>query len=311
MDNATANGFFIGLHFADPDTGFVVGESRPVGHAYEGMLYKTDDGGAHWYHHTVSNVSNSGSTALTSIVRPAPRLLYVGGLAGAGNEKTFFRSTDDGSTWTVSNFYTSILSLAFTSPTTGFAGTYGGLLRTGDGGLTWGSIGGVTGQVNSIRFLGDHGFAVTGSGGIFETTDGGASWAGLTSPVQGTASLNNVFLHPSGIAYAVGSSGTVLRYQGAADVASGAPAATLHLGQNQPNPFRGSTRLGFRLPRDSEASLQLYDAEGRVLRVLANGIYSAGDHEVVLDGRSLPAGTYFYRLRAGDLVETRKLTVQR
>lgn len=311
MNATTANGFFQDMYFADADTGFVIGETWPNAGYYEGQLFKTDDGGAHWYHHTVSNIFNSGSTLLTCMARPAPRLIYVGAYWGAGNEKTFFKSTDDGSSWTVSNIYTTFLSLAFTSPTTGYAGTLNGILKTVDGGTTWGQILSGTGQVNSIRFLGDHGFAVTSNGSIYESVNGGASWASMFSPVQGTAVLTSVFLHPSGPAYAVGFNGTVLRYDSPAGMVDGAIPQKLELGQNQPNPFRLASRFQLRLPEAQEANVRLYDAQGRLVRVLLEGTQPAGSREVVVNGGDLPAGTYFYRLQAGSLTESRKLTIQR
>lgn len=60
-----------------------------------------------------------------------------------------------------------------------------------------------------------------------------------------------------------------------------------------PNPFNPQTTIQFDLPRVTSIQLELFDALGRMIRVLENGITQAGSHEVVLSGRTLSTGVYF------------------
>lgn len=73
---------------------------------------------------------------------------------------------------------------------------------------------------------------------------------------------------------------------------------------NYPNPFNSSTRVAFSLDRPSSVHLQIYDAHGRVVRVLLPEVLlQAGRHELLWDGtdqegRSLAGGVYFIKLTA-------------
>ena len=79
------------------------------------------------------------------------------------------------------------------------------------------------------------------------------------------------------------------------------------LRQNYPNPFNPSTTISYDLPRSAFVALTLYNTLGQQVAQLVNGRQQAGYHEVVLRGEGLSSGVYLYRLKAGDLVTTRKL----
>jgi hypothetical protein len=53
----------------------------------------------------------------------------------------------------------------------------------------------------------------------------------------------------------------------------------------------------------------VYDILGREVTALVNERRDAGVHEVRFDGSNLASGVYFYRLQAGDFVQSRKLTI--
>jgi phosphatidylserine/phosphatidylglycerophosphate/cardiolipin synthase-like enzyme len=79
------------------------------------------------------------------------------------------------------------------------------------------------------------------------------------------------------------------------------------LGQNQPNPARGTTRIEFSLPASGPVALRVFDVQGRLVRTLVDGVRPAGRHQVTLDGRDLAAGVYLCRLEAGATKTQRKL----
>jgi hypothetical protein len=83
------------------------------------------------------------------------------------------------------------------------------------------------------------------------------------------------------------------------------------LRQNYPNPFNPSTTIKFELPRTSQVNLSVFESLGREVSVLVNDRRDAGVHEVKFDGSNLAGGVYFYRLQAGDFVQTRKLLLLR
>lgn len=81
------------------------------------------------------------------------------------------------------------------------------------------------------------------------------------------------------------------------------------MSQNYPNPFNPSTTIKYELPRSSEVKLSVFDMLGREVSVLVNERRDAGVHEVKFDGSNLASGVYFYRLQAGDFVQSRKLVL--
>jgi len=81
------------------------------------------------------------------------------------------------------------------------------------------------------------------------------------------------------------------------------------LAQNYPNPFNPTTVVSYQLPVTSGVRLVVYDMLGREVSVLADGRQEAGVHKVRFDGMNLSSGVYFYRLMAGDFIQTRKLVL--
>jgi hypothetical protein len=86
------------------------------------------------------------------------------------------------------------------------------------------------------------------------------------------------------------------------------------LAQNYPNPFNPTTTIAFDLPRRSRVSIAVFNLLGQKVAELADGEYSAGHHVVTWDGvtsggQRAGSGVYFYRLVAGDHVESRKMVL--
>jgi hypothetical protein len=107
-----------------------------------------------------------------------------------------------------------------------------------------------------------------------------------------------------------------LRYQtDAVWVAHVSPAAAVptafSLEQNYPNPFNPSTHIKYGLPHDAHVELEVYNVLGQRVAVLLNEKQNAGYHEVVFHRTALPSGMYFYRLRAGSFMQTKKMLVLR
>ena len=80
------------------------------------------------------------------------------------------------------------------------------------------------------------------------------------------------------------------------------------LKQNYPNPFNPTTQIQYELPDAGNISLKVYNMLGEVVIELDKGFKTAGRHTIRFDGRMLPSGVYFYQLRSGDFVRTRKMT---
>ncbi|MBK7188925.1 MAG: endonuclease [bacterium] len=91
-------------------------------------------------------------------------------------------------------------------------------------------------------------------------------------------------------------------------------AVVLH--QNVPNPFNPSTVIRYELTSPVEVELQVYDLAGHLVDTIFAGPESAGRHEATWQGRdeagrSVATGVYFYRLRAGSEVQTRRMVLSK
>ena len=85
------------------------------------------------------------------------------------------------------------------------------------------------------------------------------------------------------------------------------------LSQNYPNPFNPTTRIKYSIPVGVQRAVQLkvYDILGREVATLVNETKSAGNYEATFNASSLASGVYFYRLRAGKFVQTKKMILLR
>ena len=87
---------------------------------------------------------------------------------------------------------------------------------------------------------------------------------------------------------------------------------TFSLSKNYPNPFNPTTSIDFALPTESHVTLQIYNIQGQLVKTLQNGMKSAGNHSLIWNatneaGISVPSGTYFYKINAGEYQATHKM----
>ena len=81
------------------------------------------------------------------------------------------------------------------------------------------------------------------------------------------------------------------------------------LSQNYPNPFNPATTIGYSLAARSDVSLVVYNMLGQRVAALVNEIQEPGVHEVRFDGSRLASGVYFYRMQAGNFIESKELVM--
>ena len=94
---------------------------------------------------------------------------------------------------------------------------------------------------------------------------------------------------------------------------------TLSLEQNYPNPFNPTTTISYQLSAGKDkyfVTLKIYDALGRLVKVLVEGQQAPGIHQISWDGtdasgRSVASGIYFYTIQAGDFRMTKKMVLMR
>jgi len=81
------------------------------------------------------------------------------------------------------------------------------------------------------------------------------------------------------------------------------------LEQNYPNPFNPVTSMQYAIGNRQFVIVKVYDLLGKEITTLVNQEMPAGIHNLEFDGTGLPSGTYFYRLEAGNYVETKKMVL--
>jgi hypothetical protein len=84
------------------------------------------------------------------------------------------------------------------------------------------------------------------------------------------------------------------------------------LDQNYPNPFNPITKIKYTIPSEGTSlmksvQLKVYDVLGNEVATLVNEEKRAGNYEITFNAANLPSGIYFYQLKAGEFVSTKKL----
>jgi uncharacterized repeat protein (TIGR01451 family) len=90
---------------------------------------------------------------------------------------------------------------------------------------------------------------------------------------------------------------------------SSALPTTYSLDQNYPNPFNPTTKIKFALPEEQQVQIKIYDIIGKVVDVLIERKMKAGYHEIEFNAQDIASGVYFYRIKAGDFVNVKKMVV--
>jgi len=166
-------------------------------------------------------------------------------------------------------------------------------------------------------------------GGYYDNNNAGAIWVFTRNGVNWTQLSKLVGTGPNGTAVlqgtsvAISSEGTVIE-GGLGDVPSGAAwifndptigitpisseiPKSFSLSQNYPNPFNPSSKIKFDITKSSLTFIKVYNILGQEITTLVNEQLQPGTYEINFDGTNLPSGVYFYKLIAGDYVETKKM----
>ncbi|MHC1737385.1 MAG: YCF48-related protein [Ignavibacteriaceae bacterium] len=273
-----------------------------------GKIYSTIDSGSSW------TLQNSGITI------DMKDIFFVGentgwAIASKDWNNWILKTTNAGLEWVPFSISTSTLkTIYFVDELTGWITEYQGVLKTTNSGQTW-----IHTQINNewprtVYFLNpDTGFVASENGDILHSTDGGATWTKKFSNT-GNALWGIDFVDPS-TGWVVGDYSNILKTSngGISSLAvngAGIPQE-FSLSQNYPNPFNPTTVISYQLPVNSNVSLRLYDILGNEIATLVDEEQPAGNHEYKLTSLNykLSSGIYFYQLRAGTFVTTKKMVL--
>lgn len=272
-------------------------------------VYVSYDQGMTWY------VKNTGLTltyvkALTKV----GNTLYVGPEPTQDYPTNIYRSTNGGNTWqpaiTGLPYSQGIQSFAYNSKYI-FAAALDRVYRTRHDTLRW--EGWQSFEYCKQLYADDSLLLLTTLYGLYRSRDDGKTWINITGNLQGTSFASMTVYKDTVV---VGTQSQSLYYQALKDLAVSVGKIdripeTFTLYQNYPNPFNPSTTISFDVPKESPVQLHIYNILGQEIEVLLNREVSAGRYSVRWDASKYSSGMYFYRLRSGSSVQSRKLILLR
>jgi photosystem II stability/assembly factor-like uncharacterized protein len=275
---------------------------------YDG-IYRSADGGATWVEIDTGLFKHNG---------------YAGHFASSGTylfvatSSGVYRSIDSGTTWIqVNTGITDLTSgpIAVSGTSLLVNGGQAGIFRSTDNGNHW-----VQTDLDHIT----HSIVVSGSDvfagsedGIYHSKNNGINWTSIDSGLSPNSlgsglGLYTVFRDTLFAGYEKEYWWELLlsKVITSSVPASNQPSA-IHLEQNYPNPFSGSTTIRFDIPERAAVSLKVYDITGREVAVLASETMDAGSYTRTFNAEGLPSGMYICQLEAGSSRQAKTLQVIR
>lgn len=76
---------------------------------------------------------------------------------------------------------------------------------------------------------------------------------------------------------------------------------------NYPNPFNGMTTIRYQIPKESDVKITIYNILGKEIKTIVEENQNRGNYNVLFDATNLSSGIYFYTMKAGTFIETRKM----
>ena len=320
-DFPDGNAFMNTIFFFDSLNGWIGGT----------YIAGTTDGGATWVKADVDSSMISG-LPIYNFNFYSRQFGYASGgyldLAGV-----IWRTTNSGESWSATGvspdqvfdlyIIDSLNAIGLSGDPEGFFGT--GKINTSDAGTSWiYHEMALSGLSFAIDFRTDmEGWSASGYKFLL-TSDGGITWINKETP--DSAIVFDLTFIDSRNGFAVGEKGVILKYiPGPVDVNvinSDVFPSDIVLYQNYPNPFNPVTKIRFTIPQEERrqkqnVSLKIYDVLGNKITTLVNEEKPAGEYEVIFNtdlitpNGDLPAGVYFYQLRSGISMKTKKMILLR
>jgi len=279
------------------------------------LVWRTDDYGENWVQ---SPIGGCGAGDLESICFISKDEGWFVGTPSAVQEVSIVYTTNGGQTFEIQENPTDpdikLNSVCFADNQHGIAAGVGTtILYTSDGGSNWESS-----TVSNYRWQSVHlnqsgkAWAVGRNGIIIYSLDWGNTWSTQESGLA--SELWEVFFVDDNEGWIVGGGigypGVILHTTSGGvvtDVNENNIVAQFKLHQNYPNPLNPSTNIKYEIPERSLVTLKVFDVLGNEVTTLVNQIKEAGSYESNFNADGLTSGIYFYQLKAGKFIETKKM----
>ena len=287
--------------------------------------WRTTDGAANW-ELVGPNFDGPANISAIGIAPSDPNIVYLG--FTNGYVVRTINGLDPNPTWDIftNGLYggwVSSIAVDYADPDLAYA-TYSNygiphVVRTIDGGLTWTVRDGS--GANTIPDLPAHWLAIRPCDpqqlylgtelGVFASDDGGANWSpsneGFPFTVVEALDFRNA---DQLVAFTFGRGVFWTDLTPCATVGVETPVLASAQLSASPSPFRSSTRIRGVLPRAGQMRLAVHDAQGRLVRVMDEGVRQAGPFDITWNGtgasgQAMPPGVYFVRLETDQVLSKR------
>jgi photosystem II stability/assembly factor-like uncharacterized protein len=290
-------------------------------------IYRSSDNGNSW------TIVDSGAIYFSSILTVDSNIFAV----------RFFGyllySSDNGTSWAISDSGLSVITNPFQQQPTPiapflvascgsnlFAGTKNGMYISNNMGVSWSHIKSNLNSVSSFAVKQNNIFAYSINDintdnvypdGVYLSTDNGTSWTSVYDSSSGNtmggpfAPLINTMIVNDNYLF-VGTDGNGVWKFPLSKILSvqkqvNEKPVNYNLFQNYPNPFNPTTTIEYSVPKTTFVKINVYDILGKEIEELVNEEKRQGSYSIRFNANKLSSGIYFYRMQAGNYVETRKL----
>ena len=288
------------MDFVNVNTGYITAKYGPVS--------KTTNGGLNW-------------TTMTNIYGQSWDIDFINANTGlVASHGAFKRTTNGGATWDsiAIPWNTYVYQMKFVNENEVLAGTIGSgyqnhfILKSTNGGINWGIAYTSEFGVGEIEVEGNIVYANGyGLSKLLKSTDRGNTWRSYNT-ISNNEPYRIKFVDEN-TGYICGFNSMLIKTTnggfdpiGIEPIVSEIPSG-YSLRQNYPNPFNPTTKIRFNIPKSGLVKLTIYDILGRQVAELVNLSLNAGSFVYEFDGSGLNSGVYFYRLEAGDFVQTKRM----
>ena len=310
---------FNAVSFHQNGNGVLVGE--------QDIIYTTTNSGEVW---TKKHLGILWSDELTDVC-----FLDSAHIVAVGNGGKILVSTDLGNNWSVTNSNTtkSLYAIKNVGGNLYVAGETGLIIFSDDSASSWQTQERVTTanlfgisftSLNKLYIAGGTNNMLLNTNVILNTTNAGVNW--YKQSLSPNFVLRDISFINEFVGFAVGDSGLVLKTTNGGVTFIGNVNGVIQsngylLSQNYPNPFNPSTKIKYAISSPQYATLKVYDVLGNEVATLVDEYKPAGSYEVefnassgignLASGIGYASGVYFYQLKAGEFVETKKMMLLR
>ena len=281
----------------------------------DGLIMKSEDAGLNWV-----TISASSDYDLNSIASKSNLHIGIYGGKKVDNSPFIMESHDSGNSWVIENTSSNLRSINFVYPSGNSAwavGDYGTILNAAIW-FTPVELTTFTATLNRTKVnlnwqtateLNNQGFEIQRK---FENSD----WITIGFRTgKGTTTEPTSYFYEDDISEI---SLTKILYRlkqidfdGTDSYSDEVEVVTQPLDyalyQNYPNPLNPVTIIKYEVPQISNVKIEVFDVLGRVVKVLVDEQKTAGRYEIKFDASSLASGIYYYRIKANEFVQTKKM----